>query len=57
MLNLDSGKRRLSMMQLLEVFIELEMNPFELGVSSSCCVSMTVVFADRIATHQEILLF
>ena len=43
---------------IVEVFIELELNPFEIEnvVSRSCCVSMTVVFVDRRAKHQEILL-
>ena len=39
----------------MEVFIGLELNPFEGNeVSSSCCVSMTVVFVDSMVTHQEI---
>mgnify|MGYP006979935273 CR=1 FL=1 len=39
---------------MVEVFIELELNPFELDmVSSSCCVSMTVVFVDRMATTKR----
>ena len=42
----------------MEVFIELELNPFDKDkVSSSCCVSMTVVFVDRLAEHQENWLF
>ena len=39
---------------IVEVFIELELNPFEKDiVSSSCCVSMTVVFVDSKVKQQE----
>jgi len=42
----------------VEVLIELELNPFEVDdVSSSCCVSMTVVFVDSMKEHQESWLF
>ena len=33
---------------IVEVFIELELSPFFMTeVSNGCCVSMTVVFVDR----------
>ena len=39
----------------MDIFIELELNPFEQDfVSSSCCVSMTVVFVDRGAKQLKI---
>ena len=39
---------------IVEVLIELELNPFEKDiVSSSCCVSMMVVFVNRRAKRQE----
>ena len=37
---------------IVEVFIGLELNPFEEDeVSSNCCVSMTAVFVDSLAEH------
>ena len=38
----------------MDFFIRLELNPFEKDyVSSNCCVSMTVVFVDRVVEHRE----